>query len=235
MAPEYSLIFGILVVQNSFLFGTRNAGLSPSSHTKNSPTLSLEMKFLTPILLALVLLLAGYLLYTRGFKSHTPSLHGTALETPKALPPLELDGSDGKKHHLSDWKGKHVLVFFAYTHCPDVCPLTLAALARSFESLKSPLELQILMVTVDPARDTPQRLREYLSKFNSSFVGLTGTPAHIAQLSSAFYAGYSGSGIQIAHTDAILLLDPLGRFVRVYNQESLTKQELHHDLVRLLE
>jgi protein SCO1 len=208
----------------------------PSSLPQNSPKLSLEMKFLTPILLALVLLLAGYLLYTRGFKpSQTQDLHGTALETPKTLPPLELDGSDGKKRQISDWKGKHVLVFFAYTHCPDICPLTLAALARSFESLKSPANLQILMVTVDPARDTPQRLHEYLSKFNSSFVGLTGTPAQIAQLSSAFYAGYSGSGIQIAHTDAMMLLDRDGRFVRVYNQGNLAKQELHRDLQRLLE
>lgn len=161
-------------------------------------------------------------------------LHGTAIEAAPRVPDTVLSGSDGRPHTLRSWKRKVTLAFFAYTHCPDTCPLTLAALARSYESLGSPKDLQVVMITVDPSRDSPERLKHYLAKFNSSFIGLTGTAAQIAQVSTAFYVGYRGENESIEHTDAIMVIDRSSKFVLVYNQDDLTRQILHKDLPGIL-
>ena len=192
------------------------------------------MKGLPQILFALLaLVLAAAFAYSR--LSPRSSFSGTVIEAMPQAPDLTLEGSDGKAHKLSDWNGKVRLVFFAYTHCPDTCPLTLAALARQFEALKEPADLQVIMITVDPRRDTPARLKEYLTRFHRSFVGLTGTPVQIARVSSAFYAGYgSGLGGVVQHSDEVRILDKAGRFRAVYNQEKLAREDLYHDLPQIL-
>ena len=181
----------------------------------------------------LALALAGAFAYSRLQGQTSSSLSGTLIEAMPQAPDLALEGSDGKTHRLSDWNGKTRLVFFAYTHCPDTCPLTLAALARQYEELGEPQDLQVIMITVDPRRDTPERLKGYLAQFHRSFRGLTGTPEQIAQISSGFYAGYSGSGL-VQHSDEVRVVDRAGRFRVVYNQEKLAKQELYHDLPQIL-
>jgi len=181
----------------------------------------------------LALVLAAAFAYSR--LSPRSSFSGTVIEAMPQVPDLTLEGSDGRPHKLSDWNGKVRLVFFAYTHCPDTCPLTLAALARQFEALKEPADLQVVMITVDPRRDTPARLKEYLARFHRSFVGLTGTPEQIARVSSAFYAGYSsGGGGVVQHSDEVRILDKAGRFRAVYNQEKLAREDLYHDLPQIL-
>jgi len=192
------------------------------------------VKGLPRILFALLaLVLAAAFAYSR--LSPRSSFSGTVIEAMPQVPDLTLEGSDGRPHKLSDWNGKVRLVFFAYTHCPDTCPLTLAALARQFEALKEPADLQVVMITVDPRRDTPARLKEYLARFHRSFVGLTGTPEQIARVSSAFYAGYSsGGGGVVQHSDEVRILDKAGRFRAVYNQEKLAREDLYHDLPQIL-
>ena len=192
------------------------------------------MKGLPRILFALLaLVLAAAFVYSR--LSSRSSFSGTVIEAMPQAPDLTLEGSDGGQHKLSDWNGKVRLVFFAYTHCPDTCPLTLAALARQYEALGEPADLQIIMITVDPRRDTPARLKEYLARFHRSFVGLTGTPEQIARVSSAFYAGYgSGLGKVVQHSDEVRVLDKAGRLRAVYNQEKLAREDLYHDLPQIL-
>src|ERR1700742_3280093 len=94
---------------------------------------------------------------------------------------FSLPDTDGKVRTLADYKGKAVVLFFGYTHCPDVCPTTMAELSQALQKLGDDgKRVQVLMVTVDPARDTAPLLGQYVAAFNPSFVGLR--PADDAQL-----------------------------------------------------
>lgn len=109
-----------------------------------------------------------------------------ALATPYPAPELRLTDQTGAPFRLGSLEGVAV-VFFGYTHCPDICPVTLASLARAVESLGSEgSSVHVVFVTVDPARDTPERLAEYLGDFDPSFVGLTGTEEEIAAACAAW-------------------------------------------------
>src|SRR5579864_7691957 len=94
---------------------------------------------------------------------------------------FSLPDTSGKIRTMADYKGKAVVLFFGYTHCPDVCPTTLAELSQALQQLgDKSKDVQVLMVTVDPARDTPDLLGQYVAAFNSSYVGLR--PANDTQL-----------------------------------------------------
>jgi protein SCO1/2 len=102
---------------------------------------------------------------------------GTVLDTPFPKPDLILTDTDGKKYDLlKETKGKPTLIYFGYTHCPDVCPTTMSdiAIARSKLSASQRAALKVVFITTDPARDTPKRLREWLDSQDKSFIGLTG-------------------------------------------------------------
>src|SRR5262245_48000323 len=103
-------------------------------------------------------------------------LSGT-FEPPREAPAFSLDGSNGNKLSLRDHLGKVVIVEFGYTFCEDVCPVTLARLTEAYKKLGSAArDIQLIYVTVDPERDSPERLREHLGAFNASFLGATGKP-----------------------------------------------------------
>lgn len=94
---------------------------------------------------------------------------------------------------LKDYRGKVVLLYFGYTYCPDICPTSLAATAQALSSL-APAELarvQTIFVSVDPERDTPERLRDYAAFFHPSMIGVTGSPAEIAELARRYGASYA--------------------------------------------
>ena len=108
------------------------------------------------------------------------------------------------------------LVFFGYTSCPDVCPLTLSHLSRVFRTLEEEGgRIQVLFVTVDPARDTPERLAQYLESFHPSFLGLTGTEEEIRRVAQAFGAYFAkvgeGEDYTVDHTARTFVLDASGR------------------------
>lgn len=130
--------------------------------------------------------------------------------------PFTLVGSDGKPFSSSKLAGKPYAIFFGFTHCPDVCPTTLARLVRLRQQIgEQPFE--ILFVSVDPERDGPAEVGKYAELFNSPVIGLTGSPAQIAQVKKQFgifsqKAPQPGGGYSIDHTATVLLFDRNGRF-----------------------
>ena len=125
---------------------------------------------------------AGYLATSRG-----PAFHGTTYDDVTPAAEFTLVDHAGRPAALRDFRGRVVLLFFGFTHCPDVCPLTLSKLARVTESLGTrPEELSILLVTLDPERDTPAALGGYVRRFTPLAVGLTGDSASLARA----YRGY---------------------------------------------
>ena len=137
----------------------------------------------------------------------------------------------GGQFHLTDQQGRPVdqrvldgkwsAVFFGYTFCPDVCPTTLTALGRATDALGPQAQrFQVVFITVDPARDTPKQLSTYLSSntFPKGAIGLTGTPAQIAQAANDYHVFYQkhpeGGTYTMDHTAIVYLMDPKGRFVK---------------------
>ncbi len=135
-----------------------------------------------------------------------------------------LTGSDGKPFEMSSLRGKTVLLFFGYTSCPDICPTTLGALAQAYRELgkddageKTADKVKTVFVSVDPEKDTPEKLREYLDYFAVPAVGLTGTPEQLAAVAKQYGASYervesdSAAGYLIEHSTYLYLIDPVGR------------------------
>lgn len=138
-----------------------------------------------------------------------------------------LHDQDGKIFQLKDHRGQIVLLFFGYTSCPDVCPMTLSKLARVYKLL-GPMRPKVLtvFVTVDPARDTPAKLKEYLRYFNINAIGLTGTKQEIDTVVDAYKATYekvvtnsSALGYMFDHTDYLYLIDTQGKTVHLFHPE----------------
>lgn len=97
----------------------------------------------------------------------------------------------GTRRSLSDFQGKVTVVFFGYTHCPDICPTTLSELAATMNLLgEKAKQVQVLFISVDPARDTPDLLAQYVPAFHPSFIGLTGSPEDIAKVAKQYQAFY---------------------------------------------
>ena len=106
-------------------------------------------------------------------RPHT--FYGTVLQSPDKAPDFALDSVLGEIS-LEDFKGKIVMLYFGYTFCPDVCPATLAEVSTALNLLgKDAEDVQFIMISVDPLRDTPEKLDEYVTHFNSSFLGVTGS------------------------------------------------------------
>jgi len=161
------------------------------------------------------------------------------LADPIPAPSFTLTSSRGEPVTSTRWPDKVLLVFFGYTFCPDVCPLTLSHLSRAFEELgEDGSRIQVLFVTVDPDRDTPQRLEEYLSSFHPSFLGLTGTEEEIRQVAQEFgvYFARSGEGenYTVDHTARTFVLTPDGKIPLTF-PITATPEEMARDLAILLE
>ena len=139
--------------------------------------------------------------------------------------PFTLTGTDGKPFASSKLNGRPAAMFFGFTHCPDVCPTTLARLARLRRQLgQGDDALSIVFVSVDPERDTPAELQAYLSLFDAPVVGLTGTPAQVEQVKKQFgifsrKVDQPGGGYSVDHTAAVILLDRNGQFVATLSPE----------------
>lgn len=111
------------------------------------------------------------------------TLKSGVFDPPRAAPEIALTASTGKPFKLSSLRGKVVVLEFGFTHCPYICPTSLATLVQARELLgPAAADVQVLFITVDPERDTPERLRSYLAKFDPGFIGITGSPQQIAAL-----------------------------------------------------
>jgi protein SCO1/2 len=153
---------------------------------------------------------------TSATASAGPELKAGVFTPPYMAPDFSLHGSNGTDVTLAHYRGKVVLLTFGYTHCAAVCPTTLATLAQARSGLgKSADSVQVIYVTVDPARDDAASLHHFLAAFDPSFVGATGTPGALAAVRQRYgvTAAKQGSGrdYAMAHTSSIFLIDRAGK------------------------
>ena len=151
--------------------------------------------------------------------------------------PFSLTAQDGRSVSDKDVKGNPFLVFFGYTHCPDVCPTALFEISEIFKALGPNQKISALFITIDPERDTPAVLKEYLSSFDSRIIGLSGTPAQIESVEKAYrvYAKKVGTGADYSmdHTAIIYLMDKDGGFINALNLQR-PQQETVRELKKYL-
>ena len=168
-------------------------------------------------------------------------LRGAAYAEPyPPAPGFELTSGNGNDFRLSEMRGNIVLLFFGYTTCPDVCPTTMAELKSVTDRLgpEKAKNVKVLLVTVDPGRDTPQRMQEYVNHFNKDFVGLTGTQTELSRVWSDYgifrqiVDEGSASGYGIDHTARVTLIDQDGNLRASYGFDTPV-DDIVHD-VRLL-
>jgi len=163
------------------------------------------------------------------------------LDPPPSAPDFTLTDQHGQPFRLSDQRGKAVLLFFGYTHCPDVCPTTLATWKQVHDALGDDADrVRFVFITVDPERDTPQRLRQHLAVFNPGFIGLTGNPEQLAPIYQAYHVYHeevqeSQSAVDylVNHTAAVFLIDPEGRW-RLSYSFGTPPEDIVHDVQVLL-
>ena len=156
----------------------------------------------------------------------------------REAPDFSVHGSDGADLTLSDYRGKVVVLGFGYTSCPNVCPATLAVLAMAHRKLGAlGSQVQVIYLTVDPERDSAERLKQYLAGFDSSFVGGTGTAAQMAAVRQQYGVTAekvgSGSGYGIAHSSSIYLITREGR-LRALMPFGHKADDYVHDISALL-
>ncbi len=141
------------------------------------------------------------------------------LEPPRQLTDFALVDGTGQPFGRSALSGRWSLMFFGFTHCPDVCPITLATLAQARRLLSAETDLQIVFVTVDPARDDEETVREYAGRFHPDIIGVTGPEPQIkaiamqlgVQYTQPPQAGPHAGHYQIDHTTSLALIDPEAR------------------------
>ena len=163
------------------------------------------------------------LLLLAGCNKTEPPVHANAVDLSwrfeQAPADFRLNDTTGKARSLADFRGKVVVLFFGYTHCPEVCPTTLASLARVMRTLgPAAQDVQVLFVTVDPERDTPDVLAKYVPSFNPSFLGLYGDPQATAQAAAVFAVSYEkhaeqGADYTVDHSVGSYLIGRSGKVV----------------------
>ncbi len=151
---------------------------------------------------------------------------------------LGLPDQNGRRRSLEEFRGKVVLIFFGYTHCPDVCPTTLLRMAQVIKLLGSnSTKAQVLWVTVDPERDTPELLSNYVSAFNASFLALRGTSAQTKALAKAFKVSYQlldyKGTVLVDHSAFGYLIDTGGN-TRLKLPYDMTAEQIAADIQRFL-
>jgi protein SCO1/2 len=176
------------------------------------------------------------------FSACAPGFHGTDITGAGYGRDFHLTDFNGQPRALADFKGKVVLLFFGYVQCPDVCPTTMADLAQVKRKLGADGDkLQVLFVSVDPERDTPEVLRAYMEAFDPGFLGLyAGSPDKLAALAREFKViykkveGKTPSSYSVDHTAASFIFDPQGR-LRLYARYGMPADDLAADIRRLLQ
>lgn len=187
------------------------------------------------------LLVAGALLAFAGCSSREP--HWELNNVTGVMPDLAFTMTNdlGQQVTAKDYRGKVVMLYFGYTHCPDVCPLTMAHLHQVMQDLGKTVasHVQVLFVTVDPARDTVSVLHQYMNAFDPRFVGLRGSQSELAPLVKRYRAIYEiekpippDGDYAMSHSSGIYIFGPKGK-IRLLASEGSTVAEMAHD-VKLL-
>lgn len=149
-----------------------------------------------------------------------------------------LAAPDGRKVTDADYRGKWLVVYFGYTSCPDVCPTVILRIGQALEALRARADrIQPIFITVDPLRDTPERLAHYMASFNPRVVGLRGNPQETREAAQQFHVYYRtrdfGNGeYSVDHSSFLYVINPAGRFTKLL-PDSLSAQQLASELTRL--
>ena len=169
-----------------------------------------------------------------GVSSCAPRPAAPAQSAGSAQPggPFTLVDQDGRSVDQRILNGKWSIVFFGYTFCPDFCPTTLTTLGKTMQALgPAAAKMQVVFITVDPERDTPQALKAYLSSkvFPKNIIGLTGTPAQVARAAKDYVVFYqkegTGPNYTMDHSTALYLMDPNGQFHGVIADQITPKEQ----------
>lgn len=171
-------------------------------------------------LVALAAAIGGAMLARQLGQGPVALSSGTWLPKGRPVAEFQLVDQDGAPFDRARLQGAPSLLFFGFTHCPDVCPATLAKLAQVKQVASMP-QLRVLLVSVDPERDTPEALAAYVRAFDREFTGVTGDPQAVAQLTRSFGVATArtelpGGGYTVDHSAAVFLLDAQGRMVAVF-------------------
>jgi len=189
---------------------------------------------------ALRLLLLVLLLMLGACQQGRPGFRATDITGADFGRDFALTDHTGKSRSLSDFRGRVVVMFFGFTHCPDVCPTTLAELAAVVKKLGTDGDrVQVLLVTVDPERDTPQVLSQYVTAFNPRFLALRGTAEETARVAKEFkiiyqkIAGVRPDSYTMDHSAGTYIFDTQGR-LRLYVSYGQGPEIFAHDIALLL-
>lgn len=194
-------------------------------------------------LLAVVLVAAGVLLGD-AFRAPAPDVShsvdaGDSSAASSVGGDFTLRGAGGRDVSLAEFRGNVVMLYFGYTYCPDLCPQYLQSMKMLRAALgDSAQRFRVILISLDPARDTPERLDEYVRFFDESFVGLTGSRAQIDRVVEAFGAAYSlrsadaSGNYLVDHTSLGYLIDGTGQVRHVFAHTTDLDQQL--ELVREL-
>jgi protein SCO1/2 len=178
-------------------------------------------------ILAVLLIVAALVLFT-GRKSYA----GAVIEPPLPLPEISLTDQSGAEFHSSSLQGRIALIYFGYTNCKDECPLTMAKLKQVLASLKDrAAQVQVLMVSTDPSRDTPQAMKAFLAPFQPGFLGLTGSRPELEKVWNDYGVTVLDDGE--THSNLIYVIDGNGRLRLTFFYEMLPG-DIASDLRRLL-
>lgn len=144
--------------------------------------------------------------------------------TPSISGPFTLTDQNGRTVRSSDFRGRYMLIYFGYSQCPDVCPTTLVVMGDALDKLGGERSRIVpIFITIDPARDTPKILAQYMKAFGPDFVGLTGSAAQIATVEKEYHVAaikhpIAGGGYAMDHSSVLYLLGPDGNLVSFYDE-----------------
>jgi cytochrome oxidase Cu insertion factor (SCO1/SenC/PrrC family) len=161
-------------------------------------------------------------------------------EEPKFGGPFTLVDQNGATVTDATYRGKYLLVYFGYTYCPDLCPTALQNITETLDELGPDADrIQALFITIDPARDTPAKLKEYTASFHPGIIGLTGSSAQIAAVAKAYHVTYSKAenvdddDYIMDHSTFVYIVDPDGKPVTSMNMEDIDPEAMADQFRRL--
>jgi protein SCO1/2 len=205
------------------------------------------------IVVALIVLVAiaailGMLKFARENKNYgfQPGIHDTLFPNARTIQPFSLRGGDGSTFTEHSLKGHWSVVFFGYTHCPDICPTTMGIMNKVWQQLTPAAQskIQMVFVSIDPERDSPEAIEKYATYFNPHFQAVTGNETQLKQFSQQVGVAYfkvESENIEggvnenyiINHTGSLMLFNPLGQYAGVISPP-LSVEKISHELERIV-
>jgi protein SCO1 len=193
------------------------------------------------LIVGLVLLVAAMMMLLPRTRPVEPPEVATVIPEPPTLPDVALAGADGNDTSMAELAGEFKLMFFGFTNCPDVCPLTLQVLAeavREIEAAQPELAPDVVFVSVDPNRDSPGRIRAYLRNFDPDFIGVTAKDAALAPLTTMLGVAvhkteHDGQHYNVVHNGTIYVIGPDNRWLALFGGSSHVAGTVASDYLKI--